>query len=148
MRLNDKDVNGKELTYAVFTVSDFCVQITSGLDQNLCGSGAENWAGGELKVIKQIKMIISNFQVEHIGHQITFFQILHNDVEIKSLQTGFTDETICIDGFDIQNDLFEMRASDSDDVSFCYFVPVFTTVIFAYSTDNDGSYDTYVMCSP
>ena len=58
MRLNDKDVNGKELTYAVFTVSDFCVQITSGLDQNLCGSGAENWAGGELKVIKQIKTII------------------------------------------------------------------------------------------
>ena len=45
-------------------------------------------------------------------------KILHNDVEVKRLQTGFTDEIICIDGFDLQNDRFELRASDSDDVSF------------------------------
>ena len=47
---------------------------------------------------------------------IEHFQILHNDVEIKSLPAGFTDENICIDGFDIENDLFEIRPSDSDDI--------------------------------
>ena len=46
-----------------------------------------------------------------------FLKILHNNSEIKKLSTGFTDEHICIDGFDIINDIFEIRASDSDDVS-------------------------------
>ena len=47
---------------------------------------------------------------------IKHFQILHNDVEIKNLPAGFTDENICIDGFDIQNDLFEIRPSDPNDI--------------------------------
>ena len=47
------DNNGNEIAYASFTVSDFCVRIKSGLDQNLCGidnQNAEDWAGSELKV--------------------------------------------------------------------------------------------------
>ena len=55
-----------------------------------------------------------------IFHLIFYFllKILHNGSEIKKLPIGFTDEHICIDGFDIINDRFEIRASDSDDVSF------------------------------
>ena len=92
--MHDNSNNGNEIAYASFTVSDFCVRIKSGLDQNRCGinnQNADDWAGSELK-------------------------ILHNDVEIKSLPAGFTDENICIDGFDIQNDLLEIRPSDSDDI--------------------------------
>ena len=55
MRLHDKDVDGREIAYASFTVSDFCVRITSGLDQILCGinnQNAEDWTGGELQVLE------------------------------------------------------------------------------------------------
>ena len=51
--MHDNNNNGKEIAYASFTVSDFCVRIKSGLDQNLCGNNdmnAEDWAGSELEV--------------------------------------------------------------------------------------------------
>ena len=54
IRLNDNNDNGKQIAYASFIVSDFCVRIKSGPDQNLCSINnhkAEDWAGSELKVI-------------------------------------------------------------------------------------------------
>ena len=51
--MHDNNNNGNEVAYASFTVSDFCLRIKSGLDQNRCGidnQNADNWAGSELKV--------------------------------------------------------------------------------------------------
>ena len=65
IRLNDNDQEGDEIAYASFTVSGFCVRITSGPDEKLCGIGdknADNWAGGELQV--RLKNIFSgNFHI-------------------------------------------------------------------------------------
>ena len=98
-------------------MSDFCVRIKSGPDHNLCSIDnhkAKDWAGSELKVIFQKTYSTEWF----FSFNFYFFlKILHNNSEIKKLPTGFTDEHICIDGFDIINDLFEIRASDSDAVS-------------------------------
>ena len=61
VRLNDNDQEGNEIAYASFTVSDFCVRITSGPDENLCGIGGKNaddWAGGEI--------LVSNFSFSKI----------------------------------------------------------------------------------
>ena len=60
IRLHDNNNNGEEIAYASFTVSDFCVRIKSGLDQNLCGNNdmnAEDWAGSELKVSGGINLL-------------------------------------------------------------------------------------------
>ena len=51
---------------------------------------------------------------------------MHNDVEIKRLPSGFTSEFICIENFDVKNDLFEIRAGDSNDVS-----PILYNIIYA-----------------
>ena len=58
-------------------------------------------------------MISEKIALEIIALKI---KILHNGNEIKTLAEGFTDEHICIDGFDIPNDLFEIGLFDDDDV--------------------------------